>query len=265
MKNVLITGAFGGMGLAVTKLLCDSGYRVFALDKNTGEKIHENAFPITVDLTDGEDIKKAYQTVKELAPDGLFAIIHFAGIYNLDSLIEMSEEDFKRIFDINLFGVYRVNKHFQPLLKEGSRIIITTSELAPLAPLPFTGIYAITKSALDKYAFSLRMELQLLGIKVTVLRPGAVNTGMISASTTALDRFCKQTAIYKCNATRFKRIVDKVEARNIKPEKLAVKTAKILKSKRPKFIYKINRNPLLLLLNALPQRLQTFIIKQILK
>ena len=48
-----------------------------------------------------------------------------------------------------------------PLLKKGSKIIITTSELAPLDPVPFTGSYAVTKGALDKYAYSLRMELQL--------------------------------------------------------------------------------------------------------
>ena len=90
----------------------------------------------------------------------------------LDSLIEMSDSDFERIFKINLFGAFYINKTFMPLLKRGGRIIMTTSELAPLDPLPFTGIYAITKSALDKYAYSLRMELQLLGICVSVIRAG---------------------------------------------------------------------------------------------
>ena len=55
------------------------------------------------------------------------------------------------------------------LLYTSSRIITITSELAPLNPLPFTGIYAITKSTLDKYCYSLRMELQLLGIDVSVI------------------------------------------------------------------------------------------------
>ena len=76
----------------------------------------------------------------------------YAGVYMLDSLVEMETESFKKIFDINVNGVFLVNKIFLPLLKKDSRILITTSELAPLDPLPFTGIYAITKSALDKYA-----------------------------------------------------------------------------------------------------------------
>ena len=183
----------------------------------------------------------------------------------LYSLVEMDTESFKKIFEINLFGVYLVNRAFLPLLSAGSRILITTSELAPLDPLPFTGIYAVTKGALDKYAYSLRMELQLLGISVSVLRAGAVNTGMLGASTDALDRFCNETKLYTCNADRFKRIVNSVEAKNVPPIKIALKTVKIIERKKPKFIYKINRNKLLLLLNILPKKLQFYVIKKILK
>lgn len=84
----------------------------------------------------------------------------------LGSMVEMSGERFERIFRINLFGAARVNRCFMPLLGEGSRIVMTTSELAPLDPLPFTGIYAVSKSALDKYAYSLNRNplLRLLGI-----------------------------------------------------------------------------------------------------
>ena len=150
-------------------------------------------------------------------------------------------------------------------MDKGSRILITTSELAPLDPLPFTGIYAVTKSALDKYAYSLRMELQLLKIGVSVLRAGAVDTGMLGVSTSALDAFCEKTELYRCNAARFKRIVERVEARCVSPSKIAVKTEKILKKRSMAFAYAINRNPLLLLLNALPLRIQLWAIRLILK
>jgi len=123
----------------------------------------------------------------------------------------------------------------------------------------------VTKSALDKYAYSLKMELQLLGIKVSVLRAGAVDTGMIGTSMNELEKFVSNTKLYKCNADRFKRIVETVEARNIKPQKIAEKVSAILKKKSPAFAYSINRNPLLLLLNILPKRLQLFAIRQILK
>ena len=109
------------------------------------------------------------------------------------------------------------------------------------------------------------MELQLQDIKVSVLRAGAVETNMLGASTTALDRFCENTKLYSCNAKRFKGIVESVEARCIPPTRIAQKSAHILQKRNPKFVYSINRNPLLLLLNILPRRLQLWVIKQVLR
>lgn len=261
--SILITGACGGMGKATAKLLRDRGFRVFALDKNVGEA-EEDIIPVRADITDEQSIISAFEKVSKES-DSLFAIVHYAGVYMLDSLVEMESADFEKIFRINVGGVFLVNKIFLPLLTENSRIIITTSELAPLDPLPFTGIYAVTKSALDKYACSLRMELQLRGVKVSVLRAGAVTTGMLGVSTEALERFCEKTELYTCNATRFRQIVERVEARSIPPEKIAKKTLRILRKNSPSFAYKINRNPLLLMLNILPKSLQFWVIKQVLK
>ena len=261
--SILITGAYGGMGSATIKAFKERGYRVFALDKTVGTE-EEDIIPIRADITDEGSVLDAFAHVSQMT-DSLSAIIHFAGIYMLDSLVEMDSAAFERIFRINLGGVYLINKAFLPLLKNGSRILITTSELAPLDPLPFTGVYAVSKAALDKYAYSLAMELQLKGIRVSVLRAGAVATDMIGTSTDALDRFCRNTAIYSCNAKRFKNIVDSVEARSITPARIAKKVTRILAKRRPRFAYSINRNPLLLMLNALPKRLQLWIIKQVLK
>ena len=263
MKNILITGAYGGMGRATVDLLKTRGFRIFALDKRVGEA-EENVLPIEADLTSEESIAAAFETVRAQA-DGLYAILHFAGVYMLDSLVEMESDAFDRIFAVNMRAAFLVNKTFLPLLDNGSRVLITTSELAPLDPLPFTGIYAVTKAALDRYAYSLAMELQLLGIRVSVLRAGAVKTDMLGASTTALDRFCADTRLYSCNAARFKRIVERVEARCVPPRKIAEKCARILKKRRPAFAYHINRNPLLLLMNLLPKRVQLFLISRILK
>ena len=263
MKSVLVTGAYGGMGRETVNLLKAQGVRVFALDLKV-EDAEENVIPVVADLTSEESVREAFSVVREQT-DNLYAIIHFAGIYRLDSLVEMESGAFDRIFDINVRGAYLVNKTFLPLLGEGSRILMTTSELAPLDPLPFTGIYAVTKAALDRYAYSLAMELQLLGVKVSVLRAGAVDTGMLGVSTSALDRFCDKTALYSCNASRFKSIVEGVEARCVPPKRIAEKCAQIIGKKHPAFAYSINRNPLLLLLNLLPKRLQLFAIKVVLK
>lgn len=186
-----------------------------------------------------------------------------AGIYKMDSLVEIEEKDFLKIFDVNLNGIYRINKIFMPFMKKESRIVITSSEVAPLDPMPFNGIYSITKAAVEKYAFSLRMEVNLLGIKVSILRPGAVKTNLLNDSMTELDKLCEKTKLYKTNSLRFKKIVSKIETKNITPEKIAKTFLKIINSHKPKYVYNINRSFLLRLFNFLPDRLQVWIIKKI--
>ena len=121
-------------------------------------------------------------------------------------MIEISEKDFIKIFNINVFSIYRINKTFIPLLNDKGKIFVISSELGPLDPLPFTGIYAITKSTIEKYVYSLRMELQLLGYKVILIRPGAVDTVLLNVSMNSLDNFINSTSHYKCNASKHKRM-----------------------------------------------------------
>lgn len=263
MKYVIITGAGGGMGKAVADMFAKSGYTVFAMDKNPCDQ-HTSITPLQTDITDEKSVTAAFDTIHSIT-DELCAIIHLAGIYMLDSLVEMPVSDFEKIFRINVGGAFLINRTFRPLLKNGSSIIIVTSELAARDPLPFTGIYGITKTALDKYAYSLRMELQLFDINVSVLRAGAVDTGMLGESTRQLEDFCNKTDHYQYNADRFRRIVNKVEARRIAPEKIAKKILDISRKKQPKFDYSINRNPLLILMDILPERARFFIIKRMLK
>ena len=262
MKDILITGANGGMGRAAVELFVKNGFRVFALDRDKCE-VRDNVIPIQADVTDEGSVSSALEEVSAQTEE-LAGIIHLAGIYMLDSLVEMPPSAFERAFRVNLGGAFLINRTFLPLLKQGAKIIMLTSELAVRDPLPFTGLYGITKTALDQYAYSLRMELQLMGISVSVLRAGAVDTGMIDASTRALDSFCHHTKLYSVNAKRFKQIVDGVESRKIPPAKIAQKLYKIFSEKRPKFAYSINRNQLLILLDLLPKSARFWIIKKIL-
>ena len=262
MGSYLVTGAGGGMGRAICRRLTEDGHRVWGLDRAPEPEGGAWAY-IRADVTDGEALSAAFERVRAEA-GRLDGIVHTAGVYDLNSLVEMPEVDFLHDFDVNLFGVFRVNGIFLPLLETG-RIVVVTSELAPLEPLPFTGVYAVTKAALDKYAAALRMELQLLGHRVIAVRPGAVNTDMLPVSRAKLERFCDETLLYGVNASRFRRIVERMEARNVPPERLAAVICRALSAKRPRLVYYVNRNPLLLLLNALPARAQQWIVRRILK
>ena len=258
----LVTGAAGGMGAAICRKLTEAGDRVWGLDISLPKETCPWTL-IRADLTAQPEVEAALDRIRQEAGE-LEGIVHTAGIYDLASLAEVEESRFRRDFDVNLFAAYRVNRAFLPLLRPGGRILIVTSELAPLDPLPFTGIYGVTKAALEKYACSLRMELQLLGYKVIVLRPGAVKTPLLPESVARLEEFCRDTALYRMPGDRFRRIVERTETRSISPEMLARTAMKAMKCKRPRLTYNVNRNLPLRLLSAMPQRMQLYIILRIL-
>ena len=263
MKAVLITGVSGGVGFETAKRFLFEDYVVFGLDIKEPLEKHNNLRFIKTDITKENEIIGAFKVVEESGYK-LSAIISTAGIYELNSLVEISEEDFIKIFNINAFSIFRINKIFLPLLEEKGKIIMISSELAPLDPLPFTGVYAISKSLIEKYAYSLRMELQLLGYQVVLVRPGAIDTKMIDVSLKKLNKFTSETTHYQYNSKRFLKIVNSVENKKVHPNKIASLIYKISQKKKPRYVYKINRNPLLVLLNIFPHRFQNWIIKKVL-
>jgi len=262
MKAILVTGASGGMGSAICRRLADAGHRVYAVDVKPLAMPGVASFVCDLRQEAGAADALAWFRAQETQLD---AIVHAAGIYDLDSLVEMDDERLRRIFEVNVFAACHVNRLFTPLMTDGGRVVFITSELAPLHPLPFTGVYAVTKKALEAVAASLRTELALRGIAVSIVRPGAVTTPLLGDSTRALSGFCERTAYYKVNADRFRRIVDSVESRSVPPERVADKVAMALTAKRSRRVYNLNRNPLLRLLNILPKGLQEWILIRILK
>ena len=224
----------------------------------------EGVIPLSVDLSQPDEIDSAAGKAKERVRS-IDAVVYTAGIYDADSLVEIDDARMRRIFDVNFFGAYRVIRAFLPMLNSDARIVIVTSELAELDPLPFTGLYGITKSTLDRYAFSLAMELQMLGMRVSVLRPGAVGTAMLDSSVSRIRSFTQRTEHYPGVAEKFLRITERVEAKAVPPERIAKKVGMILSRKRPRFSYYLNRNPLLRLYGILPKRLKLFAIRAYLK
>lgn len=265
MKYALITGGASGMGRATAIELANNGYTVFSCDVNTHPQEEQNIIQIKTDVTSLQSVQNAYQQVLKIT-NKLDAVINFAGIILMNSLIEISEEEFVKIFNINLFGAYRVNKVFFPLVQNANgKIIITTSELAENKILPFNAIYAISKKALDAYAQGLTMELGLLNIPVITLRPGAVETPIIQSSTNQMNNLNENTILYKNTISKFKHIVDNEQNSGIPPQKIAKTVLNILNKKRPKIVYKKNISVKLKLLNALPVKTQIKLLKLILK
>lgn len=261
--NVLITGAASGLGLATANYFASNNNTVISCDIIMPPK-NNNVICYQVDITKEEEINnlKEELTQKNITLD---IIINFAGIYDMGSFLEKDLKQIKRLIDINLLGPININQILYPLLAKKGKIIIITSEVASLDPMPFNGIYNVSKTALDCYAQSLRQELNLLGQKVITIRPGAFNTNLAKGSLLATEELAASTMLYKKQANKFLKLVKMFMGTPMHPDKLAKLIYKVSLKKNPKYIYSKHRNIGLVLLNILPKRMQCFIIKQLLK
>lgn len=260
--NVLLTGSSSGIGNAVALYLLEKDINVIGLDINESSINHERFSFYKCDVSNVTNLKEVYEKIKDIKLD---ALINIAGMFLIDSFIEIDDASLKKIFDVNMFGTMNVNKIFFPLLKEKGRIVITTSEVAPLDPMPFNGIYNVTKTALDSYSQALRQELNLLGYKVITIRPGAFATKLAKGSLDKTKELMDKTILYKDNSKKFYVLVKSFMGKPSDPNKIAKTYFKAISKKRPKLIYKKHINQLLKLLNILPKRLQCFIVKSLIK
>jgi NAD(P)-dependent dehydrogenase (short-subunit alcohol dehydrogenase family) len=179
-KTVLITGAAGGLGNALVHLFSQEGWRVIACDTNiTADESGENdqIIPIRMDVTSDESVLTVFNRLKS-AGITLDLIINNAGIDRYFPLSEAPVKRFREVFEVNVFGAYRVNQVLLPLMKKpGGRIVHVGSESLNLT-VPFL-TYPLSKKLLEGYAKVLRQELHFQGIDVVVIRPGAIETPLL--------------------------------------------------------------------------------------
>lgn len=191
LKKVLITGAGRGLGKALALEFLSKGWIVAATDIAEPEFTDDNSMALfeshpqtrknllcfKMDVTSDESVAGVYKLFAE-QKNTLSLIINNAGVDRYMLLSGAPVGEFRRIFEVNVFGAYRVNQVFLPLLKRpGSRIIHIGSESLNLA-MPFMA-YPLSKKLLEGYAKALRQELRFYGIDVVVIRPGAINTELL--------------------------------------------------------------------------------------
>ena len=260
--NVLITGAASGIGAQSAILFAENGHNVYGIDVSPCPDC-KGITAYKADITDGE----ALNGIKnELESRGIIIdlIINVAGVHTMASLAEDDIAHMKRVLEINLVGTLTVNRIFHSLLATHGRIVIVTSEVAPLAPMPFNGLYNVSKTALDCYAQALRQEIGLIGQKVITIRPGAIETPLAHGSLKATQALADRTRLYKKQASRFLGLTKSFMGTPIKPSKRAALIYKAAISEHPRTVYSKHRNPGLVLLSILPADLQCFIIKMLL-
>ena len=263
-KVVLLTGANGGIGKQTLLRLIEAGYDVISLDIINNNIYDINTTFVCCDVTKEDNINKAHELIKTMT-DKLYAIVNTVGIFMMQSIIEGSATDFERIFNVNFFGVYKLNKAMFDLLDKGSRIINLTSELAKYSPQPFQGYYNLTKITLDKYTDVLRRECNYLDIKVIKIQSGSMATSMLSAANSDFEEMVSKSGNFRKPLTKLKYMMDRELKKSNDPTIMAKLIVKVLNKKKPKIRYKKKNSFALSFIGHLPEKWQDAIYRRVIK
>lgn len=198
--KVLITGANSGFGKMTVHQLLEKGHQVAAAmravngkNKEVAEELESaGATVVEIDVANDESVKSGVAlAIQKL--DGIDVLVNNAGVGVMGMQEQFTIEDFQKLFEVNVFGVQRMNREVIPhLRKQHSGLIIYTSSLLARLPLPFFGPYNASKWALEGLVENYRIELSGFGIENAIVEPGAFGTNFSANLMQASDRSTNQ-------------------------------------------------------------------------
>jgi short-subunit dehydrogenase len=217
-KNCLITGASHGIGRSLSMLLAKEGANLYITDidmdnlqktKDEIEGIGAKVISSKCDISKVEDFEKLAEDFSKQLGD-VDILINNAGIAGGAFLEDLEFEEWKKILDINLWGIIHSLKVFLPkMLKRGSGHIINTGSGAGIVGLPFHPHYVASKFAVVGITEALYSEFSHRGLKFSVICPTRVKTNIINTSDIKIPRdmiTSKDDKEYEDKYKEFKRI-----------------------------------------------------------
>ena len=192
-KVAVITAATSGMALATAKLFAGEGAYVFITGRRQKQlddavkAIGRNVTGVQGDAGNLADLDRLYETVKRARGriDVLFAS---AGYGEFAPIGEVTEEHFDRTFGLNVRGTLFTVQKALPLMVDGGSIIMNGS-MASVKGFPAFGVYNASKAAIRSFARTWTVDLKARKIRVNVLSPGTIDTGIFEGLAEAKDAF----------------------------------------------------------------------------
>ncbi|WP_318342877.1 SDR family NAD(P)-dependent oxidoreductase [Flagellimonas baculiformis] len=185
-KVWFITGASKGMGLEITKAALESGGKVIATSRNTDlllEKVidhKDNLLSVKLDITNEKDVENGIS--KGIEKFGrIDVVVNNAGYNLLGNIEELSDSEFRKTMDVNVFAMANVIRNVLPhLRRQKSGHIINTASMMGYMSYPGNGSYSASKYAVIGLSEALAQEVAPFDIKVTILAPGTFRTNFMS-------------------------------------------------------------------------------------
>jgi NAD(P)-dependent dehydrogenase (short-subunit alcohol dehydrogenase family) len=186
-KVAIVTGGSRGIGRAIAAALLDQGAQV-ALTGRSAESLAQaeaelqgghRLLAVTADVASEADVHRLVRDVTARF-GGLDILVNNAGVGRLGDVADQSTHDWREMIETNLTGVFFCSRAAIPHLKQrGGGWIVNISSLASQNPFPGGACYSATKAGLNAFSHALMQEVRHLGIRVTVVAPGSVNTNFI--------------------------------------------------------------------------------------
>jgi len=191
-KVWFVTGASKGLGLTLVKKVLSLGYCVAATSRNLNDLskavgAHENFLPLSVDLLNEERVGSAVnETINRFGQ--LDFVVNNAGYGMLGALEELTDQESRENFDVNVFGSLNIIRKVLPQMrKQQSGHIFNISSIGGFSGnFPGFGIYCATKFAVAGFTESLATEVKSMGIKATVVEPGYFRTDFLTSGSLAV-------------------------------------------------------------------------------
>jgi len=181
MKSVLITGCSdGGIGSALAKAFQNHGLHVFATARDISKMKDIAELPnttlLSLDVTNPSQISAVADKVKSHTGGTLDYLVNNAGRNFFMPTVDVNIEDAKKIFETNYWGALGMIQAFTPFIITGKGTFVNITSITGYLNIPFMGIYAGSKRALEILSETLRLEMEPFGVKVVEVVTGAVTS-----------------------------------------------------------------------------------------
>lgn len=271
--SVVVTGSSTGIGRACVLHLDRLGFTVFAGVRNEADADAMRGAgsgriePLMLDVTDPDQIAAAAQRVAEESPGGLAGLVNNAGV-GVGGPVELIPiDDFRRQIEVNLIGQVAVTQALLPALRRARGRVVFLSSVEGLNANPYMSPYNASKFGIEAVGDSLRQEMRRFGVDVSLVEPGSVATPIWAKGRESADAIQRRLTpederLYGEAVARMGKLLEKVGARGVPPEKVAEAVAHALTAKRPRTRYLVGADArvTLLMRRLLPDRIRDRIV-----
>jgi NAD(P)-dependent dehydrogenase (short-subunit alcohol dehydrogenase family) len=270
-KTVLITGATAGIGRHAALHLAARGHHVIATGRNAAAldalvaaaRSDWTLDVVRLDVTDAESIAQASEAVRRLTGGrGIDALVNNAGYGLPGPMVELTDEEVRAQFEVNVFGLLAVTRSFaKDMQARGDGRIVNISSIGGRTSFPMFGAYHATKYAVEAMSDAMRVELAPFGVGVAVVEPGPIRTEFANRSLAEIGKQRTRDTAYGAAYARADALAALADRQGVGPEVVsrAIEHAIIARRARRRYVVPARMNVALFFARWTPAAILDFV------